>query len=159
MSFSKALSLALAVIAAHASPILNNPSRVVPRQDPPAPSSYPLGDACGHEWQYLNFNPELEADKAHLETLHDVLCIGEMRAVSSYGEAAAERALAPYKRYFAVSDEEDDFQTHVKDVLHLIAGESSTDGAVGSIVGTFIIDNLGEPHFHFIACLHLYLLL
>lgn len=147
MSLSKAISLALAVAAVRASPILNNPSRVVHRADPPAPSSYPLGDACGHEWQYLNFNPEDETDKAHLETLHDVLCIGEMRAVSSYAEGAAARALAPYKRYFAVSDEEDDFQSHVKDVLHLIAGESSTDGAVGSIVGTFVVDNLGKSHY------------
>ena len=69
-----------------------------------------------------------------------------MRAISSYGQASAQDVLAPYKRYFPESDEEDDFQTHVKDVLALIAGTSSTDGEIGAIVGTFVIDNHGELH-------------
>ncbi|CAF9934268.1 MAG: hypothetical protein HETSPECPRED_009165 [Heterodermia speciosa] len=145
MSLSRVLSLTLFAAAALASPVLNSPSRVL-RRDPPSPSTYPLGDACDHEWQYLNFNPDDDTDKAHLQTLHDVICVGEMRAISSYGQSSAERALAPYKRYFPESDEEDDFQTNVKDVLGLIAGTSSTDGAIGTVVGTFVIDNLGELH-------------
>ena len=143
MSLSKFVSIALVVAGAGASPVINNPSRI-DRRDPPAPSTYPLGDACDHEWQYLNFDPENDIDKTHLEKLHDVICSGEMRAISSYGQASAEDFLAPYKRYFPESDDEDDFQTHVKDVLGLIAGTSSTDGAIGSIVGTFVVDNLGE---------------
>lgn len=144
MSLSKVLSLALFVAVARASPI-HSPSRIL-RRDPPAPSAYPLGDACGHEWQYLNFNPDDNTNRAHLQKLHDVICSGEMRAISSYGQASAQDVLAPYKRFFPESDPEDDFQTHVKDVLGLIAGTSSTDGAIGSVVGTFVVDNLGEPH-------------
>lgn len=64
MSLSKVLSLALVIAVARASPV-NNPSRVL-RRDPPAPSTYPLGDSCSHEWQYLNFNPDDNTDKAHL---------------------------------------------------------------------------------------------
>ncbi|KAI4166941.1 MAG: hypothetical protein LQ343_007613 [Gyalolechia ehrenbergii] len=119
MPCSKVISLALFVAVARASPVLHSPSLL--RRDPPAPSAYPLGDACGHEWQYLNFNPEDDTDKAHLQKLHDVICSGEMRAISSYGHVSAQDVLAPYKRYFPESDEEDDFQTHVKDVLGLIA--------------------------------------
>ena len=66
-----------------------------------------------------------------------------MRAVSSYGQYSAQNVEAPYKRYFPESDDEDDFQTHVSDVLGLIAGTSSTDGAIGTVVGTFVVDNLG----------------
>lgn len=150
MSLSKILSLALVVAVARASPVFNNPSRVH-RRDPPTPSSYPLGDACGHEWQYLNFNPDDDTDKGHLQTLHNVVCSGELRAISSYGQSSAQDVLAPYKRYFPESDEEDDFQTHVKDVLGLIAGTSSTDGAIGALVGTFVVDNLGEYQTRFVA--------
>lgn len=158
MSLSKALSLALVVVVARTSPVLNNPSRVLPR-DPPAPSIYPLGDACDHEWQYLNFNPDDDTDKSHLQKLHDVICGGEMRAISSYGQASAQDVLAPYKRYFPESDEEDDFQTHVKDVLGLITGTSSTDGAIGTVVGTFVVDNLGELHTRFVvSCPFVYFL-
>ncbi|KAF2228667.1 hypothetical protein EV356DRAFT_495133 [Viridothelium virens] len=141
MYLSKTHSLALLIAVARASRFLNHPSRVL-RRNPPTPSAYPLGDACGHEWQYLNFNPDDDTDEAHLRTLHDIICGDEMRAISSYGQFSAQDVLAPYKRYFPESDEEDDFQTHVKDVLGLIAGMSDTDGAIGSIVGTFVVDNL-----------------
>ena len=150
MSLSKVLSLALVVALARASPVLSNPSRVL-RRDPPTPSAYPLGDACGHEWQYLNFNPDDDTDKAHLQTLHNVICSGEMRAISDFGQLSAQDVLAPYKRYFPESDDEDDFQTHVKDVLGLITGTSSSDGAIGAVVGTFVVDNLGELHIRFVA--------
>ncbi|MCJ1423073.1 hypothetical protein MMC29_000954 [Sticta canariensis] len=91
---------------------------------------------------YLNFNPKDDTDKARLQKLHDVIGDGEMRAISSYGQLSAQALLAPYKRYFLESDEEDDFQTHVEDVLRLIAGTSGTDGAIGTVVGTFVVDNL-----------------
>ncbi|KAL8796259.1 MAG: hypothetical protein Q9195_001374 [Heterodermia aff. obscurata] len=141
MSLSKVLSITVFVTAVLASPVLQSPSRIL-RRKPPSPSAYPLGDACGHEWQYLNFNPSDATDKGHLQKLHDVICSGEIRALSSYGQTSAENALAPYNRYFPPSDEEDDFEIHVKDVLGLIAGTSSTDGAIGSVVGTFVVDNL-----------------
>lgn len=151
MSLSKLLHLALVVALASSSPVLNNPSRILRRDPPPAPSTYPLGDACGHEWQYLNFDDTDDTDQAHLQQLHNVICSGEMRAVSSYGQISARDVLAPYKRYFPESDQEDDFQTHVQDVLGLIAGTSSTDGAIGTVVGTFVVDNFGELHIHFVA--------
>ena len=142
MSLSRFTPFVTILAVVGASPVLNNPSRIL-RRDPPVPSTYPLGDACDHEWQYLNFNPDEDTDKTHLQTLHEVICSGEMRAISSYGQSSAENLLAPYKRYFPEKDDEDDFPTHVKDVLGLIAGASSTDGAIGEIVGTFVVDNLG----------------
>lgn len=147
MSFSKALYVALIIAAARASPVINSPSRVLPRGDEPEkpkPSTYPLGDACKHEWQYINFNIEDGADVERLEKLHDVICSGEMRAIASYGEVSAKDVLAPYKRYFPLKDEDEDYPLHVMDVLHLISGESSTDGKIGKIVETFVVDNKGE---------------
>ena len=143
MFLSKVLSLALVAAVTSARPGLNNPTRVI-RRDPPAPSAFPLGDACEHEWQYLNFNPNDATDRAHLQRLHDVICDGSMRAVSSFGELAAESVLAPYKRYFPESEGEDDTETFVAEVLALITGTSSSDGAIGAIVGTFVVDNLGK---------------
>ena len=105
MTLSKVLSLALAVTAVRAIPI-TNPSRVVPRQAAPTP--FPLGNACVNEWQYVNFDTADATDSAHLQKLHDIVCSGEMRAGSSYGALSAENTLAPYLRYFAASDEEDD---------------------------------------------------
>ena len=59
MALSKAFALALVAAAAvQATPISSPPSKVIARADPPKPSSYPLGDACTNEWQYLNFNRE-----------------------------------------------------------------------------------------------------
>ena len=145
MLSSYLLPSTLFVAAVLANPFATEPSRVYRRQAPEQ-SAYPIGDPCEHEWRYLNFDPDDDDDKTHLRQLHDVICSGEMRAISSYGSGSARRFLAPYRRYFPQSDEEDDFQTHVGDVLDLIAGESSTDGRVGSIVGTFVVDNLGEIH-------------
>lgn len=143
MSLLNIISLALVVALTRAGPILNNPSRVL-RRDAPAPSAYPLDSACGNEWQYLNFNTTVATDRVHLQTLHDVICGGEMRAISSYGQISAQNVNTPYKRYFPESDDEDDYPTNVKDVLGLIAGASSTDGAIGTVVGTFVVDNLGK---------------
>ena len=69
-----------------------------------------------------------------------------MRAVASYGSGSAEDGLATYKRYFPPSDEEDDFQTHVKDVLAKIAGTDAPNEMIGPIVKDFVVDNLGELH-------------
>lgn len=140
MSMPKALALALLAATAIANPL--RPSRVQ-RRDPPAPSSYPLADACGHEWQYLNFDTGNANDVAHLQTLHDIICSGEMRAISSYGSNSAATGNRVYQRYFALSDDEDDSQGNVESALNLIAGTSSTDGSIGEVVGTFVVDNLG----------------
>lgn len=154
MTFSKAFVLALALATAvHAKPISNPPTRVVARQAPPEPSSYPLGDACTNEWRYLNFDPENETDKAHLELLHNILCIGEMLAITSYGAGAAESALMPYLRHFAVNEEQDDpderpdeyhFQDHVKNVLNRLAGDGQNNVKLGEVVGSFVVDNKGK---------------
>ncbi|KAI0856129.1 hypothetical protein F4860DRAFT_424609 [Xylaria cubensis] len=144
MLMLKALALALltaTVVAKPLRPSLVSPSRVQ-RRDPPAPSSYPLADACVHEWQYLNFDTSNTNDAAHLQTLHNVICSGEMRAISSYGSGSATDGNRVYQRYFALNDDDDDNQGNVASALNLIVGTSSTDGAIGEVVGTFIVDNL-----------------
>ena len=144
MSFSKVLSFSLIVAVATSTPVLKSSSRVLRRDDPPAPSTYPLGDACGNEWQYLNFNPNDATDSAHLMMLHDVICTGELRAVSDFGVVSAQVNLKPYARYFPASEEGDDTQRNVASVLGLITGTSSSDGAIGEVVGGMIVDNLGK---------------
>ncbi|KAI1747783.1 hypothetical protein F4782DRAFT_398178 [Xylaria castorea] len=142
MLTSKALALALSIAIVAATPLsISLASRVV-RREPPAPVAFPLGDACGNEWQYLNFDPENDTDKGHLQTLHDIICSGEMRALSSWGAGAATAGNLVYKRYFPLSDDEDDFQGHVNSVLMIISGQSSTEGSIGTVVGSFVVDNL-----------------
>lgn len=149
MSLSKAVSLALVVALTSATPLPKAPTRILPRELP-KPSAYPGKEgACAHEWQYLNFNVDDTNDQQRLDKLHHTICSGEMRALSSYGAAAAEDLLAPYKRFFPQNDDEDNYdylQDHVARVLRLIMGTSSTDGAIGSIVGDFYIDNLGKSY-------------
>ncbi|KAI1178866.1 hypothetical protein F4777DRAFT_575520 [Nemania sp. FL0916] len=136
-----AIASFMAIVAA--TPVsFSPPSRVLSRDDPPAPSAFPLGDACGNEWQYLNFDPDNDNDKGHLQTLHDIICGGEMRALSSAGAGAGGAGNLVYKRYFPLSDEEDDFQGHVDSVLTKIAGQSSEEGSIGMVVGSFVVDNL-----------------
>ena len=147
MSLAKTASLAMVIALTCASPLQRAPTRILPRELP-KPSAYP-GDegACEHEWQYLNFNKDDNNDKQRLEKLHHTICSGEMRALTSYGSGAASRLLAPYTRFFPQNDEEDnydDLQGHIVKVLDLITGTSSTDGAIGSIVGSFVVDNLGK---------------
>ncbi|EME43030.1 hypothetical protein DOTSEDRAFT_72430 [Dothistroma septosporum NZE10] len=146
MALVQALILALSVPSSRASPLSVSPSRIAARADPPAPSTYPLdGGACGNEWQYLNFDPTSDTDQAHLLTLHNVICSGEMRAISSWGATSAQDVNVPYKRYFPENDPDDAddvTEENVYDVLIKIAGESSTDGMIGEVVGGFVIDNL-----------------
>ncbi|KAL1794237.1 hypothetical protein ACET3X_007658 [Alternaria dauci] len=150
MTLVKVVSLALiAVTIVHANPILSTPTRLAARDDPPKPSAYPLGDPCTNEWQYLNFNPDDPTDKAHLEQMHHILCIGEMLALTSYGSGSAERALKPYLRYFGPNEDSDDpddpdeykYQEHVKSVLDMISGNGENNVKLGEIVGTFVVDN------------------
>jgi hypothetical protein len=147
MSLSKTVSLALMVALTHASPLPKALTRILPRELP-VPSAYPGEEAaCEHEWQYLNFNKDNIDDKQRLEKLHHTICSGEMRALASYGSYAASGILTPYKRFFPQNSKEDDFDDlhdHVVGVLDLIAGTSSSDGAIGPIVGSFVIDNLGQ---------------
>ncbi|KAG9186105.1 hypothetical protein G6011_02661 [Alternaria panax] len=109
MTLTKVFSLApIAVAMVHANPISSTPTRLTARVDPPKPSAYPLDNPYTNEWQYLNFNPNDATDKAHLEQLHHILCIGEMIVITSYGAGSAERALKPYLRYFGPNEEPDD---------------------------------------------------
>ena len=73
---------------AKAKPLPNAPTKVA-RQTSAEPSSYPLGDSCGNEWKYLNFNKDDATDKSRLQKLHDVICVGEMRSLSGWGADAA----------------------------------------------------------------------
>ena len=146
MPLSKTVSLALVVALTCATPLPKAPTRILPRELP-TPSDYPGKEgACEHEWKYLNFDKDDSTDQKRLEKLHHTICSGEMRALTSYGSRAAERLLAPYKRFFPLTDEVenyDDLQDNVVEVLELIMGTSSSDGAIGSIVESFVVDNLG----------------
>ena len=124
------LSLALTVAVSHADPILNSQSPIL-RQDPPTPSTYPLNEPCVPEWQYLNFNPDDANDKIRLEKLHNVLCIGELRAVLNEKKLSARKdALTPYRRYFPAPEEFNNFfQTRIQEI--------------GASVGTLVVDNFG----------------
>jgi hypothetical protein len=147
MSLSKTASLALLVALACASPLPKAPTRIIPRELP-KPSAYPGKEgACEHEWQYLNFNPDDIDDKQRLEKLHHTICSGEMRALTSYGSGAASDLSPSYKRFFPENTAENNYdvlQGHVVKVFDLITGTSSSDGAIGSIVGSFVVDNLGK---------------
>lgn len=77
MPFFKTLILAISIAAVNATPLPYTPSKVLPR-DPLAPSTYPRDDACGDEWQYVNFDSTNAGDKSHLRTPHNLICCGEV---------------------------------------------------------------------------------
>ncbi|WPB06264.1 uncharacterized protein RHO25_010921 [Cercospora beticola] len=137
-SYPFILSAILAI--ANAKPVPNAPTKVA-RQTSAEPSSYPLGGACGNEWKYLNFNKDDATDKSRLQKLHDIICVGEMRALSAWGANAAGKGNEVYKTFFPLSDDEDDTQANVEEVLRKISGQSSAEGMVGKIVGSFVVDN------------------
>ncbi|KAF7504633.1 hypothetical protein GJ744_001987 [Endocarpon pusillum] len=127
MAFSKVLSLCLIIPLSSANPVFNSLSRVGRSDDPPKPSKYPLGDPCGHEWQYLNFKPDDAADKSHLRNY-------------------TERSAMPYNRYFPPKEgheEDGDYPKRVESILKAITGESSTEGRIGAIVADMIVDDKG----------------
>lgn len=143
MSFSKIFLAALSLTVANAKPLVTSK---VARADPPTPSSYPLGDACGNEWKYLNFDPANEADQGLLRRLHDVICIGEVRSLASRGYTAAEEARtgtnAVFNVFFYPGDDNPD---EVSDVLRIIRGDDSSSASfIGPVVGEMIVDNKGE---------------
>ncbi|CEJ88856.1 hypothetical protein VHEMI04882 [[Torrubiella] hemipterigena] len=135
MSLFKSLAVACTIAATSATPI--SPSRVRTAADE-AQSAFPIGDACAHEWQSLHFNPDDETHKGRLQKLHDVICSGEMRAISSWGGKAATDKAEVFKLSF---DLEEETPEKVNDVLKKIYGNDSNDGAIGEIVGTMIVDN------------------
>ncbi|KAI9711783.1 MAG: hypothetical protein M1820_001928 [Bogoriella megaspora] len=139
MFSSKFFPIAVIVAVAHANTASN--SQVL-RRHPPTPSTYPLGNACGNEWRYLNFNPSDKTDRKRLRKLHEVICDGELHKIASYGRKSAKGTLAPYKRYFPQSDDKNDFQAQVIEVLDLIAGSDSSHEMAGDIVRTFVVDNV-----------------
>ena len=70
-----------------------------------------------------------------------------MRALSSYAQGSAKDGSAPYKRYFVLNDpddEQDKTQQNIEELFSLITGKDSTDGAIGSIVESFVVDNNGK---------------
>ncbi|RBR27125.1 uncharacterized protein FIESC28_00069 [Fusarium coffeatum] len=141
MSFIKGLLFSTSLAIANAKPI--SPSKVV--RAAASPSTFPLGDACENEWKYLNFDSGSDADKAHLQKLHDVICNGELRAVAAWGVQAAEDSKkstnVAYDVFFSA---EEDIPATIQDVLSRIAGQSTTEGKIGKIVGTMIVDNNGK---------------
>ncbi|KAL9628561.1 MAG: hypothetical protein Q9204_005812 [Flavoplaca sp. TL-2023a] len=131
----------LAAAFIRATPIVEGPSGIL-RRAPSAPSPYPLGAACGNEWQYLNFNPDNK--KTELIFKSFTIAFARGRYVQYLVTAGVRLE----------SDDEDDVQTHVSDVLALTAGTDADNPneEVGTIVGTFVVDNLdfsnsdqGEP--------------
>ncbi|GKU07301.1 hypothetical protein FLAG1_07520 [Fusarium langsethiae] len=138
MSLSRVLII-VCLAAVHAKPL--TPSKISHRQDP-SPSSYPLEKACGNEWKYLNFDPNNEGHRARLELLHDVICSGELRGISSWGSfAASERQTSENMVYDDFFDTEDETPEKVQDVLITIAGEQTEGSRVGPKVGDMIVDN------------------
>ncbi|KAF5673866.1 hypothetical protein FHETE_3253 [Fusarium heterosporum] len=138
MSLFNIFLVGLSILAtANATPV--TPSSKVTRA---APSSFPLGDACENEWKYLNFDPEDDTDKAHLQKLHDVICGGELRAIAIWGsQAASDTENAINVAYDVFFGTDNDTPAKVNDVLMKIAGQSSTEGKIGEIVGTMIVDS------------------
>ncbi len=147
MSLFKVLSLALFVAMTCISSI--HSSFWILHRDSSVSSVYSLDDACNHEWQYLNFNLNDNINRIHFQKLHDVICSDEMHAIFSYDQVSTQNILVLYKRFFSESDLENDFQTHVKDVLDLIAKMSSMNEAIESVVETFVVNNLDESYIHF----------
>lgn len=147
MSLLKISLAALLVACANGTPVY--PSKVI-RDDDPKPSPFPLGEACGNEYQYLNFDPENDTDKKRLQKLHDVICMGELRALSSRGAEAAtevqDQGNLVYDVFFADDEEDEDENTpgSVHSVLMIIAGASSTEGMIGKAVGKMVVDNKGK---------------
>lgn len=96
--------------------------------------------------QYLNFDPTVEKDITQLKILHNVICIGELRALSAWGGEAAKDSKTSINEAFDLffdSDNADD----VNSVLMRIAGQSSSEGMIGVPVGKMIVDQKSEPDF------------
>ena len=140
MSLIKAFTLLVSIAAVNATPLPDTPSRVV-RRDAPSPSTYPLGDACGNEWQYVNFDPENDSDKSHLGTLHNLICSGEVRAYIGWGIDSADNGNEVYKDFFA---DDDETKANVASVLKLLQGDDIPGTYAGDVVGKMVIDNLGN---------------
>ncbi|RBR25409.1 uncharacterized protein FIESC28_01846 [Fusarium coffeatum] len=140
MSFSKVLLVALSITAVDAKPLV--PSKVA-RAEPPEPSPYPLGEACGNEWEYLNFDPANEADQRLLRQLHDVICTGEVRSLASRGYTAAEEAKTGTNPVFNLFfDPGEETPVVVSDVLKMIRGDDSSSASfIGAVVGEMVVDN------------------
>lgn len=140
MSFLAPFLLTLPAAASTANP-LPQPTTRVARRDNPSPSTYPLGDACGNEWQYLNFDPKNGADMSHLGTLHKLICSGEIRAYIGWGLNSANKRDQVYKDFF---EDDDDTNGNVVSVPELLQGPDEPGRFIGDVVGSMVIDNLGK---------------
>jgi len=120
------------------SPLPNLPSKVV-RQEPPVPSTYPLGDPCGNEWQYVNFDPANAADMSHLSTLHNRICSSQLRAYIGWGIDSANKGNKVYQDFLLDDDESKGI---VASVLGLLQGPNEAGKLIGDVVRAMVIDNL-----------------
>ena len=140
-SFKNFVVAFVSITGTLANPISIGASKVR-REDPPAPSPYPLGGAFPNEWQYLNFDSTNDNDKTHLGQLHDDVMKFDLKMLLANTPDAAAKANKIYLRYFAKSDDEDDFQKTVASVYNMLGD----NGGPSELVKTFIIDNKGNNH-------------
>lgn len=117
------------------------------RQETEEPSAFPLGDPCGNEWKYLNFNKDDDTHKSRLQKLHDVICVGKLRAVAAHGGYAAPKSTGEddvdevFEAFFSLEEETPE---KVQDVLMRVAGEDAPGEMIGEVVGGMVVDNNGS---------------
>ena len=138
MASWKATFALLGATSALANPLL--PPSKVRRDDPPAPSDYPLDEPCGGEWKYLNFDPKNSNDKTHLLQLHTAICT-DMDGILEGALDAVSHANKNYLRYFPPKDDDDDYPSQITDVLNKLYSTSS--GGIAPLIESFTIDNKG----------------
>jgi hypothetical protein len=138
--FAIPVLLAAVSLTAYAIPTSTcNASALVDRADPPTPSSYPLGEACGNEWQYLNFDTSSDTDRNHLGTLHNLICSGQLRAYLSWGYKSAVADNNIFKCFFKA-----DPDNIVPSVLSILQGTDASGTFIGDAVARMVIDNRGK---------------
>lgn len=89
----------------------------------------------------MNFNPRDNTDNHRLRRLHHAVCEDIPRIIAA-GEDAVSRVNAVYTRYFAKSNQEDDYQGHVTSVYNMLFSRGR--GGLNPLVGSFIVDNKGD---------------
>ena len=78
--------------------------------------------------------------------LHDVICIGELRAVSARGAQAATDAKSSTNEVYDLFFDSipKNIPDKTNDALMRIAGQDTAGTMVGDVVGAMIVDNNGE---------------
>ena len=142
-SMRQALLYGLLTLAlAQANPTRIEPSPIAKREDPSAPSHYPLGDSaeCPNELRYLNFDTGKEGDVKRLEKLHKVFCtkFNFLTIAGSTATNDADRTI--YERFSPESDNEDDYRAQVNDLWNKLFDFRAQTPS--NLVASFIIDNV-----------------